>query len=736
MIDVELIRLRYAGLSPHLDERGRRLFAATEARAAGHGGIVAVSRATGIARSTIGRGLRELDEAEPLELGWVRREGGGRKTLVASNPGLLGALLALVRPTERGDPMSPLRWTCLSLRQLEAALKSQGHPVSHTVVGALLKGQGFSLQANRKTLEGSSHPDRDAQFGHISKGVSRALAEGQPVISVDTKKKELVGPFRNAGREWRPQGTPEEVRVHDFLIEELGRAVPYGVYDLAANTGWVSVGVDHDTAAFAVQTIRRWWQDVGRPRYPRATRLVITADGGGSNGSRVRLWKRELQRLADELGLEITVHHLPPGTSKWNKIEHRLFSYISQNWRAKPLVSYRTIVNLIGATTTKTGLTVRCELDPRRYPKGIRVSDEDIAALNIHRDPFHGEWNYTLDRNLLGWCCWCEGAGEAELGDLLGEPLGVGFGRGASEVVWPEVLVEGAIAQHVVGGGEDGGCDGADGLLGSTAVAQALELGLQVAGLLACGGPGALDQRRLEPGCSVAQAVGAALAGALVVARAQPGPGDQVACGGEPAHVGADLGDDDLGGQVTDAGDGAQQLDRLAERVQAAVHLRVDLGQGGVERVDLAQVQPQQEPVPVGDAPGQRRLDPLGRRLDAFLHQGKQPFGVGLLLDQRLDDRPPAFAHDVGQHRAELDVGVFQRLLQPLHVAGLLAHQLLARAQQGAHLLRRRLGHKARADQAVRQQVGQPDGVGYVGLAAGHVLDVCGIGQDERDLAV
>jgi len=396
MIDIDLIRSRYAGLSPHLDERGRRLFAATEARTAGYGGIVAVSRATGIAPSTIGRGLRELDEADPLPPGWVRREGGGRKTLVESDPGLLAALLALVRPTERGDPESPLRWTCLSLRQLEAALKARGHPVSHMVVGTLLKAEGFSLQANRKTLEGSSHPDRDAQFGHIARSTAAALAAGEPVISVDTKKKELVGPFRNPGREWRPQGTPEEVRVHDFLIEELGRAVPYGVYDLAANTGWVSVGVDYDTAEFAVQAIRRWWQEEGQARYPGAKRLTITADGGGSNGSRVRLWKRELQHLSDELGLEITVRHLPPGTRKWNKIEHRLFSYISRNWRAKPLVSYRTIVALIGATTTKTGLSVRCELDHRSYPKGVRVSDEEMDALNIHRDPFHGEWNYTI----------------------------------------------------------------------------------------------------------------------------------------------------------------------------------------------------------------------------------------------------------------------------------------------------------------------------------------------------
>ena len=396
MIDPAPIRARFACLSPHLDERGRRLLAASEAQAAGHGGIVAVSRATGMAVTTIGRGLRELADGAVLEGGWVRQAGGGRKALAASDPGLLDALLALVHPSERGDPMSPLRWTCKSLRRLAAELVAQGHQVSHTVVGALLRAEGFSLQANQKTLEGSSHPDRDAQFAHIAQGVSAALAAGQPVISVDTKKKELVGPFRNAGQAWRPQGNPEQVRVHDFLIQELGRAVPYGVYDLAANTGWVSVGMDGDTAVFAVQTIRRWWQEVGHIRYPEARRLVITADGGGSNGSRVRLWKRELQRLADELGIEIAVHHLPPGTSKWNKIEHRLFSFISQNWRAKPLVSYRVIVDLIGATTTKTGLSVRCELDHKAYPKGVTVSDADMAALNIHRDTFHGEWNYTI----------------------------------------------------------------------------------------------------------------------------------------------------------------------------------------------------------------------------------------------------------------------------------------------------------------------------------------------------
>jgi hypothetical protein len=396
MIDPDVIRARFASLSPHLDERSRRLFAASEARAAGYGGVAAVSRATGIAASTIGRGLKELVNAEWDEAARVRRPGGGRKPLVATDASLVGDLLALVSPSERGDPMSPLRWTCKSLRRLAAELTERGHRISHTVVGELLRQQKFSLQANRKTREGDDHPDRDAQFAYINQSVTAALAAQQPVISVDTKKKELVGDFKNAGREWRPQGEPEEVRVHDFLIKELGRAVPYGIYDLAANAGWVSVGVDHDTAAFAVQTIRRWWHDIGCKRYPDAKRLTITADGGGSNGSRVRLWKRELQRLANELGIEITVHHLPPGTSKWNKIEHRLFSFISMNWRAKPLVSYRVIVDLISATTTDTGLTVRCELDTNLYPKGIAVSDKDMDNINIIRAEFHGEWNYTI----------------------------------------------------------------------------------------------------------------------------------------------------------------------------------------------------------------------------------------------------------------------------------------------------------------------------------------------------
>jgi len=399
MIDPHPIRKRFTSLSPHLSERERRLFAATEAHAAGYGGIAAVSAATGVAVSTIGRGLKELSGLDMLAPDRVRRPGGGRKLLVEKDVTLLDDLLALVEPSERGDPMSPLRWTCKSLSQLTAALVAQGHRIGRTVVGELLHKQKFSLQANRKTREGEGHPDRDAQFVHINGSVKAALAAGQPVLSVDTKKKELVGDFKNAGQTWRPRGEPEEVRVHDFLIKELGRAVPYGVYDLAANAGWVSVGVNHDTAAFAVQTIRRWWAEIGSARYPDATRLVITADGGGSNGSRVRLWKRELQRLADELGIDIAVHHLPPGTSKWNKIEHRLFSFITMNWKARPLVSYRVIVDLISATTTDTGLTVRCELDSAEYPKGIVVSDREMDGLNISRDAFHGEWNYTMQPN-------------------------------------------------------------------------------------------------------------------------------------------------------------------------------------------------------------------------------------------------------------------------------------------------------------------------------------------------
>jgi hypothetical protein len=401
MIDPGPIRERFSDLSPHLSERDRRLFAASEARAAGYGGIAAVSAATGVAASTIGRGLRELDDPDTLQSGRVRRPGGGCTPLVKKDATLLADLLSLVDPGERGDPMSPLRWTCKSLSQLTSALVAKGHKIGRTVVGELLHREKFSLQGNCKTREGESHPDRNAQFVHINESVKAALAAGDPVISVDTKKKELVGNFKNAGRAWRPRGNPQEVRVHDFLIEELGRAVPYGIYDMATDVGWVSVGMNHDTSAFAVQTIRHWWTEIGQVRYPKARRLVITADGGGSNGSRVRLWKRELQCLADELRIDITVHHLPPGTSKWNKIEHRLFSFITMNWRAEPLVSYRVIVDLISSTRTKTGLTVRCELDATAYPKGVIVSDREMAALNIKRDEFHGEWNYTMQPRAL-----------------------------------------------------------------------------------------------------------------------------------------------------------------------------------------------------------------------------------------------------------------------------------------------------------------------------------------------
>jgi hypothetical protein len=397
VIDVAAIKLRYEALSPVLDERGRRRFAAAEALAAGWGGIAAVCEATGIARSTIGYGLRELrGEAPDSALRGIRRKGAGRKPLTQTDPTLLSDLEGLVDPATRGDPLSPLKWTSKSLRNLANALCAMGHRVGHDVVGTLLKRLGYSLQANRKTLEGSRHVDRDAQFRHIAETVKGAIAAGQPAISVDTKKKELVGDFKNGGREYRPAGSPEPVRVHDFVDPKLGRAAPYGVYDIADDKGWVSVGIDHDTAAFAVNAIRSWWMIMGRSRYLGAHTLTITADGGGSNGSRVRLWKVELQKLADELGLTIVVLHLPPGTSKWNKIEHRLFSFISRNWRGRPLIDYRTIVELIGATTSTAGLTVRCQLDENLYPAGIKVSDEEMAELNILRDDFHGEWNYTI----------------------------------------------------------------------------------------------------------------------------------------------------------------------------------------------------------------------------------------------------------------------------------------------------------------------------------------------------
>jgi hypothetical protein len=401
VIDESAIRLRFEALAPGLDERGRRRFAAAEATTAGRGGVVAVMRVTGIARSTIGRGLAELRGGETHEADRVRRPGGGRKPLSETDISLLDDLRSLVEPETRGDPQSPLLWTCKSLRKLSQNLRGMGHKIGRTLVGELLHKLDYSLQANRKTREGSNHPDRDAQFHYINDHVKEALAAGEPAISVDTKKKELVGDFRNGGREWRPRGSPQDVRVHEVIIPELGRAVPYGVYDIAGNAGWVSVGIDHDTAAFAANAIRSWWNLMGRERYPNAGSLLITADGGGSNGSRVRLWKLELQKLADELGLSITVCHLPPGTSKWNKIEHRLFSFITCNWRGKPLVSHQAIVQLIAATTTKSGLKVRCELDQNTYPAGIKVSDAEIEAVNLARHDFHGEWNYTISPNAL-----------------------------------------------------------------------------------------------------------------------------------------------------------------------------------------------------------------------------------------------------------------------------------------------------------------------------------------------
>lgn len=395
-MSVRLCRAKYRALAPVLTERARRMWAATEARAVGRGGISLVARATGIAYSTIVRGLKELASGDQAAAGRERRPGGGRKRTIEKDPTLLADLEALVEPTASGDPESPLRWTSKSVRQLAAALQAMGHAVSHQLVSELLAAAGYSLQANRKTREGPQHPDRDAQFRYINQQVRRCQATAQPVISVDTKKKELVGDFKNAGRQWRPTGRPTPVRVHDFLIPERGKAIPYGVYDLTRNAGWVSVGIDHDTATFAARTIARWWRKMGRPRYRRARSLLITADAGGSNGARVRLWKWELQRLANRTGLAITVCHLPPGTSKWNKIEHRLFSYISSNWRGQPLVSLAVIVNLIGATRTAAGLRVRCELDRGAYPKGHNVTDAQMATLNLVPHRFHGDWNYTI----------------------------------------------------------------------------------------------------------------------------------------------------------------------------------------------------------------------------------------------------------------------------------------------------------------------------------------------------
>lgn len=390
----ERLKQKFNTLFCYLDERQRRIAAAVEARSLGHGGITAVALATGMSRPSIHKGLGELTQRKPgVPLGRLRKAGAGRKPLTERDPQILEALDRLVDPDSRGDPMSPLRWTCKSTRQLAAALADAGHPVSHRVVGELLASMGYSLQANIKTKEGSDHPDRDAQFRYLNEQVCNSLAHQWPVISVDTKKKELIGEYKNGGVEWQPKGDPERVQVHDFGKE---KGIPHGVYDVGKNLGWVTVGRDHDTASFAVASIRRWWMAMGRAMYPEASQLLICADGGGSNGYRLRLWKVELQRFADETGLTVTVCHLPPGTSKWNKIEHRLFSHISMNWRGRPLTSHEVVVELIAATTTRKGLRVRAELDSELYPTGIEVTDAQIQALSLRRHTFHGEWNYDL----------------------------------------------------------------------------------------------------------------------------------------------------------------------------------------------------------------------------------------------------------------------------------------------------------------------------------------------------
>ena len=396
------IRSRYESLAPVMDERVTRLWAACEAKALGRGGIAAVTEATGILGKRIWSGMRELKEigrhppTEPPRQQRVRRPGAGRKPLIEKDPTLVTDLDGLVEPVTRGDPESPLRWTCKSVRKLAEELRAMGHQVGPQKVSELLHDMDYSLQGTRKTREGSAHPDRNEQFEHINAQARTFLRAGEPVISVDTKKKELVGDFANAGKEWRPAGDPEPVRVHDFIDKQLGKAIPYGVYDIGRNEGWVNVGIDHDTAEFAVESIRRWWRRMGRRVYPDASRLLLTADGGGSNGYRTRLWKLELQRFADESGLDVTVAHYPPGTSKWNKIEHRMFCHITQNWRGRPLESVETVVSLIGNTVTKTGLRIKAALDRRLYEKAITVSDDQLASLHIRPHRFHGEWNYTL----------------------------------------------------------------------------------------------------------------------------------------------------------------------------------------------------------------------------------------------------------------------------------------------------------------------------------------------------
>ena len=393
---VESIKAKFEALQPLLDERTRRVWAATEAQALGWGGISRVTAATGLSQNTVRAGLRELAASWPPTAGRVRRRGGGRKPLTASDPELAAALEHKLDAVTRGDPLAPLRWTCASAARLAEELRAEGHGVSARSVNRLLHGLGYSLQANRKTQEGKQHPERDAQFRHISRRVQEFQARGEPVVAVDAKKKELVGQYRNGGREWHRQGEPETVQVYDFPDPEGGKALPYGVYDVTANAGWVSVGVDHDTAEFAVATLRRWWQEMGLRAYPQAEALLVTADGGGSNASRSRLWKLGLQGLADAAGLAVSVCHFPPGTSKWNKIEHRMFCHITQNWRGRPLVRREVVVNLIGAVRTKAGLTIQSELDENSYAIGRKVTRQQIKELSLQRDQFHGEWNYTL----------------------------------------------------------------------------------------------------------------------------------------------------------------------------------------------------------------------------------------------------------------------------------------------------------------------------------------------------
>lgn len=400
---VKRIREKYKALVPELNERGRRQWAASEARDLGYGGISLVAKATGLSRPTISKGINDIrlpKREREVYQDRIRKMGAGRRRLVENDPDLIRALEELVEPVTRGDPESPLRWTCKSTRKLSEELSKSGHPICPTSVGMLLRSAGYSLQANSKTREGRSHPDRNAQFEFINGSVQRCLRRGQPVISVDTKKKELVGDFKNSGQEWRPTGEPELVRSHDFEDKSLGKVVPYGVYDILNNQGWVSVGIDHDTAEFACNSIRRWWKEMGKSRFPNAQQLLITADGGGSNSSRSRLWKICLQKLANKLGLSLIVRHFPPGTSKWNKIEHRLFSFITQNWRGKPLVSHQAIVNLIASTRTQKGLKVKAAIDTSSYPTNTKVSDQELAEMKIKREKFHGDWNYSIHPKL------------------------------------------------------------------------------------------------------------------------------------------------------------------------------------------------------------------------------------------------------------------------------------------------------------------------------------------------